>query len=288
MNEQKILNAFDELASGNRKLKEGAKRAKPKPRACATPTITTAEITCMWAGRAVGYCMTRERRRAANAVRPPSLQTNPFHVLPEGRYRTREQLEAHYEAHGARSPLQLRDGSVTLATAARRVLGLREEASEEASRGSGLPWVFPARGSKAAPGHPRVQIPCERSIRHAGTTKWNYLRLSNFVIEAAAPFLLRPPNAASCIGLLVALIAFAHGTAVLVRTIVLGDAVPGYPGLMAAMIFLVGVQLLCLGILGGHQGRMCIETRQWPLSRANEFKHGGDVKNSVPGSGVRK
>lgn len=113
VHEQRILDAFDALASGKRKLKAGTKRADPKSKAYDTPTITTAELTFRWVSRAVDYCMTRERRIAANAGRQPSLQSNPFYVLrDEGRYRTREQLEAHYEATGARNPMQLRDGSL--------------------------------------------------------------------------------------------------------------------------------------------------------------------------------
>lgn len=112
-NEKRILDAFDALARGTRKLVDGTKRADPKSRAYEAPTVTTAELTFRWTSRAVDYCLTRERRVAANAGRPPSLRTNPFHVLrDEGRYRTKEQLEAHYEARGTRNPMQLRDGSL--------------------------------------------------------------------------------------------------------------------------------------------------------------------------------
>ena len=113
VNEQRILDAFETLAKGRRQLKEGENRANPASKAFDTPTITTAEQTFRWVSRAVDYCMSKERRIASNAARPVSLQTNPFYVLrEEGRYRTREQLEAHYEATGARNPMQLRDGSL--------------------------------------------------------------------------------------------------------------------------------------------------------------------------------
>jgi integrase len=113
LTEKLILDAFDTLACGRRKLKAGEKRADPKSKAFDKPTLTTAELTFRWTSRAVDYCMTKERRIAGNAGRAPSLHTNPFHVLrEEGRYRTQEQLEAHYEATGARNPMQLRDGSL--------------------------------------------------------------------------------------------------------------------------------------------------------------------------------
>lgn len=111
--ERRILEAFDTLARGKRTLAAGTKRANASSDAYENPTVTTAELTFRWVSRATDYCMTRERRVAANTGRPPSLQINPFHVLrDEGRYRTRVQLEAHYEASGARNPMQLRDGSL--------------------------------------------------------------------------------------------------------------------------------------------------------------------------------
>jgi len=113
VNEQRILDAFDEIAKGKRHLAEGTKRANATTTAFDKPTVTTAELTFRWASRAVGYCMDREKRIAANAGRSPSLQINPFTVLhQEGRYRTREQLEEDYEASQARNPMQLRDGSL--------------------------------------------------------------------------------------------------------------------------------------------------------------------------------
>ncbi|MEG3789346.1 tyrosine-type recombinase/integrase [Lysobacter sp. CCNWLW3] len=111
--ERRILEAFDTLARGKRTLVAGTKRARTSSEAYDSPTVTTAELTFRWVSRATDYCMTRERRVAANAGRPPSLQINPLHVLrDEGRYRTRKQLEEHYEAAGVRNPLQLRDGSL--------------------------------------------------------------------------------------------------------------------------------------------------------------------------------
>jgi integrase len=111
--ERRILDAFETLAQGRRKLKKGEKRANAESNAFDKPTLTTAELTFRWVSRAVDYCMTKERRIAGNAGRAPSLHANPFYVLrDEGRYRTQEQLEAHYEATGARNPMQLRDGSL--------------------------------------------------------------------------------------------------------------------------------------------------------------------------------
>ncbi|WP_334180598.1 tyrosine-type recombinase/integrase [Pseudoxanthomonas sp.] len=111
--ESAILDSFDALASGRRALREGTTRAKMDRQAFEQPTVTTAELTFRWASRAVAYSMEREERVAANQRRETSLRRNPFLVLrDEGRYRTKQQLEQHYEDQGARNPMQLRDGSL--------------------------------------------------------------------------------------------------------------------------------------------------------------------------------
>lgn len=108
-----ILKAFEFLSSGKRKLRAGTTRAKVDSQAYEQPTVTTAELTFRWASRAVSYCMEREEPLAANQRRATSLQRNPFLILrTEGRYRTKRQLEQHYEESGARNPMQLRDGSL--------------------------------------------------------------------------------------------------------------------------------------------------------------------------------
>lgn len=113
VSESAILDAFDFLASGRRTLRVGTMRAKVDSQAFEQPTITTAELTFRWASRAVSYCMEREERLAANQKRETSLQRNPFLALrDEGRFRTKQQLEQHYEDSGARNPMQLRDGSL--------------------------------------------------------------------------------------------------------------------------------------------------------------------------------
>ncbi|MBD8642476.1 hypothetical protein IFT63_02590 [Stenotrophomonas sp. CFBP 13724] len=68
VNEQRTLDAFDEIAKGKRHLAEGTKRANATTTASDKPTVTTAELTFRWASRAVGYCMDREKRIAVNAI----------------------------------------------------------------------------------------------------------------------------------------------------------------------------------------------------------------------------
>ncbi len=127
------------------------------------------------------------------------------------------------------------------------------------------------KGLYAWIGYPRTQIDYHRSPRHAGQTKWNYWRLWNFAIEGFTSFTVTPLKVGSYLGSLVALIAFFYGVVVILKTLAFGDSAAGYPSLMVVLLFLGGVQLLCLGILGEYLGRMFIETKQRPLYLVREF-----------------
>lgn len=127
------------------------------------------------------------------------------------------------------------------------------------------------KGLYAWIGYPRVQIAYHRAPRQAGTTKWNYWRLWNFAIEGFTSFTVAPLKVASYLGLLVALVAFVYGAVVILKTLLFGEAIAGYPSLMVVLLFLGGVQLLCLGILGEYLGRMFIETKQRPLYLIGAF-----------------
>lgn len=72
-------------------------------------------------------------------------------------------------------------------------------------------------------------------------------------------------------GLGVALAAFGYGAVIIFKTLAFGETVGGYPSLMVALLFLGGVQLVCLGILGEYLGRMFIETKQRPLYLVSAF-----------------
>ncbi|NIK07738.1 glycosyltransferase involved in cell wall biosynthesis [Xanthomonas arboricola] len=137
------------------------------------------------------------------------------------------------------------------------------------------------KGLYAWIGYPRLQIVYRRAPRHAGRTKWNYWRLWNFALEGITSFSIAPLKVASYVGVLCALLAFVYAGVVIVKTLLLGDAVNGYPSLMVALLLLGGAQLLCLGILGEYVGRMFIETKHRPLYLINEFHPSDDARRSV-------
>jgi glycosyltransferase involved in cell wall biosynthesis len=121
------------------------------------------------------------------------------------------------------------------------------------------------KGLFAWVGFPSVAVPYERAPRAAGTTKWNWWKLWNLSLEGITSFTLGPLKAASYLGLGVAVFAAIYMAQLLLRTVLFGNEVAGYPSLMAAVLFLGGVQMMMLGIIGEYLGRIFNETKGRPL-----------------------
>jgi len=114
-------------------------------------------------------------------------------------------------------------------------------------------------------GYPQKAVLYRREPRYAGTTKWNYWRLWNFAIEGITSFTTAPLKLCTYIGVTTAVGAFIYGLIIIARTIFLGNPLPGYPSLMVVVLFLGGIQLIALGIMGEYIGRMFDETKKRPL-----------------------
>jgi hypothetical protein len=114
-------------------------------------------------------------------------------------------------------------------------------------------------------GFPCKEIEYDRDGRFAGETKWNYWRLWNFALEGITSFSVLPLKIASYMGFIVALLAFLRGGYFTVKTMVYGDPVAGFPTLVVLILFLGGLQLMALGIIGEYLARMFVEVKQRPL-----------------------
>jgi glycosyltransferase involved in cell wall biosynthesis len=114
-------------------------------------------------------------------------------------------------------------------------------------------------------GFPYREIEYDRDGRYAGKSKWNYWRLWNFALEGITSFSVVPLKLASYVGFATALVAFAYGGYFILKTLVFGDPVRGFPTLVAVVLFLGGLQLMALGIIGEYLARMFIEVKQRPL-----------------------
>ena len=117
------------------------------------------------------------------------------------------------------------------------------------------------KGLYAWIGYPQKSIPYVREPREAGETKWSYWRLWNFALEGITSFSDVPLKVATYVGVLTSGVAFIYGLFLLVRTLVWGNPVPGYPSLIIVMLFLGGVQLICLGIIGEYLARTFQESK---------------------------
>jgi glycosyltransferase involved in cell wall biosynthesis len=121
-------------------------------------------------------------------------------------------------------------------------------------------------------GYRQVPLPYEADPRFAGVSKWNYWKLWNFSIEGITSFSIEPLKVATYIGLLVAILAIIYGLYTVIRTIIFGNPVPGFPTLLVAMLFLGGLQLIFLGIIGEYLGRTFNEVKQRPLYLVRQWQ----------------
>jgi glycosyltransferase involved in cell wall biosynthesis len=114
-------------------------------------------------------------------------------------------------------------------------------------------------------GFTQVAMPYVRQPRAGGRTKWDYLSLYNLSLEGITGFSLMPLRIATLAGLAVSVFSFLFGTYIILRTLIWGNPVPGYPSLMVMISFLSGIQLLTIGVLGEYIGRIFNETKKRPL-----------------------
>ena len=117
-------------------------------------------------------------------------------------------------------------------------------------------------------------IPFVNVERAAGETKWSFWKLFCYSLEGIVAFSTVPLAFASVFGILLCLIAFFFVCVVLVKTLAFGDPVGGWPSMMCVILFLGGIQLLCIGILGQYMSKTYLETKKRPLYLVRETEEG--------------
>lgn len=108
-------------------------------------------------------------------------------------------------------------------------------------------------------------VPFKQEERAAGTTKWNFFKLFNLAVEGITSYTSAPLRMATVVGVVIALLALLYLVYVLIKAIAVGDPVAGYPTIIVSILFLGGLQLLFLGILGEYIGRIFTETKRRPV-----------------------
>jgi glycosyltransferase involved in cell wall biosynthesis len=121
------------------------------------------------------------------------------------------------------------------------------------------------KGLFAWAGFRQAFVAYSRAPRATGTSKFRYWQLWTFALDGITSSSTVPLRVWSYLGGLVALFALAYAMFIAVRTLVFGIDVPGYASLIVSVLFLGGLQLLSLGILGEYVGRILTETKQRPL-----------------------
>ena len=120
-------------------------------------------------------------------------------------------------------------------------------------------------------GFPAAPFPYRRDPRAAGVTKWNYWKLWNFALEGITSFTVAPLKVSTYVGLLVSVLALLYAVVVIWKALVYSDPVRGYPSLMTVILFLGGVQLISVGVLGEYVGRIFNEVKRRPLYLLNQL-----------------
>jgi len=126
------------------------------------------------------------------------------------------------------------------------------------------------KGLFAWVGFKQTALSFDRPERRAGSTKWTYWRLWNFALDAITSFSSVPLKVWSYVGVGVSIFAFLYALFLAGLTIVRGVVVPGYASIMVAVLFLGGVQLITLGIMGEYLARIYNEAKGRPLYLVRE------------------
>ena len=114
-------------------------------------------------------------------------------------------------------------------------------------------------------GYRQTAVEYHRAPRLAGDSNFGFWKLWNFALEGITSFSTAPLRAATYLGVLTALLAFGFAVWVVIKALLWGDAVAGWPTMMTVILFLGGVQLVALGLIGEYLGRLYEESTQRPL-----------------------
>ena len=120
-------------------------------------------------------------------------------------------------------------------------------------------------------GYNKKELPFDREPRAAGNSKMNYVKLISLAVDGITSFSVAPLRLASVLGLLISSIAFVYLLFVVGKTVLFGDPVAGYPSMISIILFMGGIQLVVLGIIGEYVGRIFYEAKGRPDYLVSEY-----------------
>jgi polyisoprenyl-phosphate glycosyltransferase len=161
-----------------------------------------------------------------------------------------------YEVFQRFGEMPLPEGAGDFRLISRRVIDTLKRMPERARFSKGLyAWV----------GYRQTGVPYQVAARVHGETKWNYTKLFRFAFDGLTSFSTVPLRLATYTGVAISLLAFFYAFITILRTLVFGADVPGFPSIMVSVMFFSGLQLIFLGIIGEYIGRIFAEVKERPL-----------------------
>ena len=117
-----------------------------------------------------------------------------------------------------------------------------------------MPWT----------GYRSVEIPYSRVARTGGASSWSSLKLWRYALDGIFSFSVKPLKVWGVMGFLISLLSFLYASLIVLRTLIFGVDLPGYASLIVAVLFLGGIQLIGIGVLGEYIGRIYIDVKRRP------------------------
>ena len=117
-----------------------------------------------------------------------------------------------------------------------------------------LPWT----------GYRTVELPYQRVIRSGGETSWSALKLVSYALDGIFSFSVLPLKVWTGLGVLISLLSLVYACLIALRAVLIGVDLPGYASMMTAVLFLGGIQLIGIGVLGDYIGRIYVEAKRRP------------------------
>ena len=120
-------------------------------------------------------------------------------------------------------------------------------------------------------GYNKKELLFDREPRAAGNSKMNFLKLFGLAVDGITSFSVAPLRLASILGIIISTIAFVYLVFVIAKTLLFGDPVAGYPSMISIILFIGGIQLIVLGIIGEYVGRIFYEAKRRPDYLVSEY-----------------
>lgn len=112
----------------------------------------------------------------------------------------------------------------------------------------------------------------ENKRRVAGKSKWNFFSLFRYAIEGIVAFSTVPLSIATFMGLIICFLSFIAIVLIIIKTVVFGDPVGGWPSMVCIILFISGIQLFCMGIIGMYISKTYLEVKNRPVYIIKEKK----------------